>query len=273
MWRILEQKKQLEAEVGERTVEVRAEKARVEEQNREIHRLLREAQLASEAKSAFVANMSHEIRTPMNGVLGMLELTLDSELSVQQREDLDMACTSAEALLTVINDILEFSKIEAGKIELESIAFDLGEHLAQVLKALTLQAHKKGLDLTLSVSPEVPEQIVGDPARLRQVLFNLLGNAIKFTEHGTVRLETFVDSLRDDQARLHFMVRDTGIGISSENLLSVFEPFVQADNSTARKFGGTGLRACDFCKAGGNDRGTSLGREHPGKWQLLPRHG
>jgi CheY-like chemotaxis protein len=162
-------------------------------------------------------------------------------LTPEQRDYLGMVKSSADALLTVINDILDFSKIEAGRLDLAPIAFPLRDSLAQTLKPLALRAHQKGLELTCDIRPEVPEDIVADPSRLRQVLINLLGNAIKFTERGEVGLEVALESRRAEQAQLHFMVRDTGAGIAPEKQKMVFEAFSQADNSTARKFGGTGL--------------------------------
>lgn len=241
------QRNELQLAVMLRTREINREKMTIQRQKQQIEQLLEKAQQSNRLKDEFLANISHEIRTPLHGVIGMTELALSTDLTSDQREYLQLAESSAQSLLCLLNDVLDFSKIEAGQLALECVPFSVRECIETATGAFPLSAKKKGIEFAYSVAPEVPQMMEGDPVRLRQIILNLLSNALKFTHTGWVRLDVCLENVPADwtrcqgNPRICFAVEDTGIGIPKDKWKDIFEPFRQVDGSTTRKYGGTGL--------------------------------
>lgn len=232
---------EMQQSIDQATSDLRETLEQLEIQNVELDIAKKRAQEAARVKSEFLANMSHELRTPLNGVIGFTRQMLKTRLSSSQQDYLQTIEKSANNLLTIINDILDFSKLEAGKLLLENIPFDFTDSLDEVMKLLAPSAHEKGLELTLKVDNRIPTGMIGDPLRIQQVLTNLIGNAVKFTERGNIDVSVELKTDRDESLELQFMVRDTGIGISERQQAQLFQAFSQADASISRRYGGTGL--------------------------------
>ncbi len=261
-----QQRAHLEAEVARRTAELQAA-------NEKLQAAKEKAEEMARLKGEFLANMSHELRTPLNGIIGMTEAVLDTELNPEQREFLAVAKTSAESLLKIINDVLDFSKLDARKVALNWIEFNPEQVLRETVRSLAFLAVQKELELRCQVKPNVPAMLVGDPRAFSQVLINLIANAIKFTDHGGVRVGVRTEVEEGTQVLLHVCVADTGIGIPVVKQASVFDAFVQGDGSSTRRHGGTGLGLGHLRQPGQADGRTDLGRKPGGTRQRVPLHG